>query len=775
MGKPSSDRVDTGFSLARRELLAAGCGLFIGFSTARPVFAQAVSPAGPPSPAGAARPVGPSPDQLDSFLALRPDGRFVAYFGKIDVGQGLDVAIAQIVAEELDVPISAVDVVQGDTRFTTNQGGASASTGVGYGGKTLRYAAAEARRVLVERAAQRLNAKPEELDVRDGIVFLSSRPESRAAYRDLSGKFETTLEWNGKNGNPLFSRGRAEPKSPSKYRLVGTTVPRADIRANVFGLQDYVTDVRVDGMLHARVIRPPVIGAQPQSVERGSVAGIPGVQVVHVKGVVAVLAPREWDAIRAADQLVVNWTQPKPPLPAQDTLYDHIARAPVTKRAEAKVEGDVSAALATADKVIEARYEWPFQSHASMGGACALADVRADEVTIWTATQKPHFARDGVAALLGRPPSQVRAIWMRGPGSYGRNDAGDAALEAAFLSREVGRPVRLQYTRAQGTGWDPKGPASIHLCKAGLSADGAVMGVDILNRGFSRLEVLMNESDPRDTLVGQLLGLGTNPMNLFGIAEEDYSFPAVRHAWETVAPLQAEASPLRCSHLRTPLGPQNIFAAESFVDELALATGSDPVAFRLRYQRDERAIAVIKAAAAKFGWREGVSGARIDRNAALVRGRGFAFGRSHGSFCALAVEIEVDRASGTIRPVRFAVGHDCGLIINPGNLDLTIEGNIIQGLSRALLEEVTFDTNQVTSVDWETYPILDVMQTPDRIDIVQINRPDVPSTGAGETATAPVAAVLANALHDATGIRLRRAPLTRERVLAALREPEVPA
>ena len=746
--------------LSRRQLLQAGGALLVSFAAAPPLQAAAAAIGRPAL----------TPDQLDSFIALQSDGTAIAFFGKMDPGQGVDVAIGQIVAEELDLPADAVQVIQGDSARTVNQGGASGSTGVEKGGVTLRYAAAEARRILIERAALRLGLPPEQLATENGAVFAPGAPARRVLYKDLlgDGYFETALQWNGQMGNDLLARGRAEPKKPSEYKIVGQSVPRTDIRNNVFARQTYVTDVRLPGMLHARMIRPPAVGAEPQSIDEASVKDIPGVRIVHERGLLAVLAEKEWNAIRAAQALRVTWTRPVEPLPDQAQLHDYLRSAPALAHKDEFVKGDIRTGLSDAAKTVSAIYEWPFQSHASMGGACAVADVRPDGVTFWTGTQKPHYAQQGVAKLLGVPVETVRAIWTRGPGSYGRNDAGDAAMDAAYLSRAVGRPVRVQYMRDQGTGWDPKGPPSVHLCTAAFDAAGRVVGFRFLSRGISRIDITPNESDPRDTLAGQLLGRGQNAHQAFGAPTETYIFEHQVRAWETVAPLVQNASPLRTSHLRDPVGPQINFASESFIDELAAAAGIDPVAFRLGYLTDARAVAVIKAAAEKFGWqaRPGFPHPPGD-GGDIVRGRGMALAQRSDTLCAAMVEIEVNRATGDVRPVRWAVAHDCGLIINPHNLTLTIEGNIIQGSSRALMEEVTYDRNMVTSLDWTSYPILDITQTPDRIDIVTIDRPELPAAGAGEASTRPVAAAIGNAIFDATGIRLRRAPFTPERVKAA--------
>jgi len=751
----------TSGELNRRDLLKAGGAIIVAFAASgHAVGYGAVGDR-------AARPP-LEPDQLDSFIAISRDGRCTAFFGKVDVGQGVQVAIAQIVAEELDVPLSAVDVVLGDTEKTVDQGGTSGSYAISRGGQTLRYAAAEARRILVDRAAARLRGKAADIETAAGRAWIRGSSESTVSYGELvgTGYFGTQLNWNGQLGNRLEARGQALPKDTNLYTIVGTSPKRQDIADNVFGNQAYVTDVRISDMLHARVIRPPIAGAIAVSIDTGSIAQFPNTRVVHEKGLVAVLAEREWDALRASEVLGIVWSDAPAPFPGQDQLYHYLASAPTEATG-----GDVDDAKAieitlAAGRVIEATYEWPFQSHASMAGACCLANVTPDVVQIWSSTQKPHAARLGVAGLLGVPISRVRVTWMRGPGSYGRNDAGDAALEAAYLSRAVGRPVRLQYTRAQATGWDPKAPASIHRCRGVLGEDGSVSSLSILSRGFSRMDVAPAESDPRDTLVGQLLGMGKNSRAAFAVAEEPYEPSHKKLAWQTVKPFLTNASPLRTAHFRDPTGLQNNFASESFWDELAHEAGADPVEFRLRHLKEARAVAVLREAAKTFGWTPRTANPNLTHT--RLRGQGIALGCRYDTVCAAAVEIEVDRATGQIKPLRWAVAHDCGLIINPANLKLVIEANIIQATSRSLLEEVLFDENNVTSVNWNSYPIADVSIVPDSIDIALIDRRDVPPGGAGEPASRPVPAALANALFDATGARLRRAPLTPARVKAAL-------
>jgi CO/xanthine dehydrogenase Mo-binding subunit len=748
-------------NISRRSLLGSGGALVITLADPLTASAQDGEKGAPP--------VGPAPDQLDSWLAVRQDGTVVAFFGKMDPGQGVDVAIRQIVADELDVAVERVAIVMGDSARTVNQGGGSGSTGVERGGITLRYAGAEARSVLLNLAARHLGVPLDALRVRDGTVFVTTEPARQVSYAELIGErhFAVPMQWNGIYGNGLIARGRAEPKRPDQYRIVGTSVPRTDIREKVFARHQFVTDIRLPGMLHARMIRPTVAGSVPSDVDANSIADIPGARMVWKQGFLGVAAPREWDAVRAARTLRVIWSQTTPPFPDNTALYEHMRAAMPIARAEPMKEGDADAAIASAPKIIAAEYEWPFQSHASMGPACAVVDARPDSATVWTGTQKPHFAATGVARILGLKPAEVRAIWVRGAGSYGRNDAGDAAMDAAVMSRSLGAPVRVQYTRDEATGWDPKGPASIHRARAGIDADGKVVGFRFESRGFSRTDIATTESDPAHSLAGQLMGMALTPTQQFGIPTEPYRFPAQTRSWETIPPLSDRASPLRTSHLRDPVGPQLGFASECFIDELAHATGADAVAFRLDYLQDRRAIAAIAACAERFGWQPRIAASQ--RSAGTVcTGRGFAYAQRGQTIVALAVEVEVNTITGRVWPRRWTVAHDCGLVINPRGLRLCIEGNIVQGSSRALREEVTFNRGMVTSLDWVSYPILQLSDVPTTIDIVLLDRPTLAPSGAGEASIRPVAAAIGNAVFDATGIRLRRAPLTAERVKAAL-------
>ena len=750
----------TQFSIDRRSLFKGAGALIVSIGIPGAVAtAEIGSTVKPPL----------SPDRLDSWLAVKADGDVVAYFGKMDMGQGVDVAIAQIVADELDVPFERVSIVMGDTAWTVNQGGASGSTGIQKGGIPLRNAAAEARRMLVELASQRLGVPAERLEVTDGVVIVTGDPARKLSYGELIGGryFDLPMTWNGKIGNDLLAEGQAKPKPPSAYKIVGQSPPRFDVPAKVFGKLDYVTDIKVPGMLHGRMIRPLVAGALPVAVDDGSVRDLPGVRVIRNKGFIGIVTEREWDAVQAAERLHVTWSEAVPPFPEMAALYDHIRQASVVKREVQVATGEIDPAFANAARIVEAEYEWPFQSHASMGPACAVVDAQADGATLWTGSQKPHFARDGVARALGLPQDKVHGIWVPGPGSYGRNDAGDAGIDAALLSKAVGRPVRVQGMRYEGHGWDPKGPASIHRARAALDKDGLVIGYVLESKGFSRIDIDTNESDPSYSLAGQLMGLPLKSLQGFGVPTESYGFANKQLAWETIAPLLERASPLRTAHLRDPVGPQIQFASESFIDEIAAAIGSDPLAFRLRYLKAPRDIAVVKAAAERAQWDPRPS-PRPDRSGDTLSGRGIAYAQRSGAVVAIVAEVEIDRRSGKVWARKFTVAHDCGLIVNPDGLRRCIEGNVVQGTSRALSEEVAFDRAKVTSTDWLSYPILDITEAPEAVDIVLINRPELPPAGAGESSIRPVAAALANAVFDATGVRLRRAPLTPQQLKPAL-------
>jgi len=758
-------KIEKQTQFSRRAVLMAGGAVVV--SVGLPIGLDTVLGIGEAYAQGTKPPL--TPDQLSSFIAVNADGTVSAFFGKMDMGQGVFVAIGQMVAEELDVPFKAVKVIMGDTATSVNQGGASGSTGIQLGGKQMRVAAAEARRVLVEMAAQKLGLPADQLTVTDGVVHARGDATKKASYAELIGGryFNVELAWNKETGNTLYAPGKAVPKKPSEYKIVGQPIKREDVAPKVFCQEDFCTDVKVPGMVHGRVIRPAIAGAVPVKVDESSIKDIPGAKVVWDKAFLGVVADKEWDAIQAMQKLKVEWSKVEPPFPAQAALYDHIRKAPVRKRAEeGKPTGNVEEAFKTAARVIEAEYEWPFQSHAAMGPACATVEIKDGFVTCWTGSQKPHFVRNGISDTIGVPLEKIHVKWVVGPGSYGRSDADDAAMDAAVMAKAVGRPVRLQYMRDQGTGWDPKGPASIHRARAAIDANGKVVAYDFLSKGFSRIDVNTNGGAAHDTLAGQVLDVPLKSGDGFGVPAESYEFEHKRTAWETIPPLLDRASPLRSAHLRDPVGPQIHFASESFMDEIASALNADPVEFRLRHVKDPRDIAVIKAAAEKAGWQPR-SSPRKDQTGTKVSGRGFAYSQRNGTRVAMVAEVDVDRSSGKIFARKFVVAHDCGQIINPDGLTHAIEGNIVQGVSRTLWEEVKFDNKSVTTVDWLTYPILDITETPEQVDVVLINHPELPPTGAGEPSMRPLSAAVANAIFDATGVRIRRVPFSPAHVKAA--------
>ena len=600
------------------------------------------------------------------------------------------------------------------------------------------------------------------------MVSTLGNGSQKVTYAELIGGqyFHQQLTWNKQYGNPLAVKGAAEPKKHTEYKVVGKTFPQKIITEKVMGRQQYITDFKVAGMVHARVVRPLNAGCALLSVDETSIKHIPGARVVHEQNFLAVVADKEWDAVRAAEALKATWSNQCDPFPPMAQLHDHIRRAPVAQKETPVSRGNVDEAFKSAAKTIEAEYEWPLQSHASMGPACAVADMTGDTPRLWTGSQKPHYGRSGCARLTGIPIEKMRATWIPGPGSYGRNDAGDCALDAALISKTIGKPVRVQYMRHDGTAWDPKSPAAVYRGRACLDTAGNVTAYDFQAKGFSRQDVIQLEGDPKDTLAGQFTRFAPKGIHVFQTPAEAYTFENKRCGWETIPAMLERGSPLRTAHMRDPLGPETHFASESFIDELAQAVGTDAVAFRLKYLTRARDVAIIKAAAEKANWKSNERGSRGKGD--VMRGRGFAYTERSGTVVALVAEVEVDRRTGRIWAKKFWCAHDCGQIINPGSMRNVIEGNIVHATSRTLFEEVKFDKNQVLSVDWATYPILELADTPESIEIALIDHPEMAPQGAGEPSHRTVPAAIANAIYDATGVRMRKVPITAERMKAAL-------
>jgi nicotinate dehydrogenase subunit B len=756
-------------TVSRREFVKDAGGLLIGFSLADSAVLPRVWAAASPETIAS-----PSPSRLDSWLRIDKEGIVHVFTGKPEIGMGVGTAYAQIVAEELDVPLDHVVLVMGDTASTTNQGGVGGSTSIMLGSKPLRNAAANARYLLTQLASRRLGVSADELEVIDGVVRVKGDPTKSVSYADLAsaGDLNDALKVSGE-GFSLNVEGPGKPKDPSTYTIVGKPAPRVDLSPKILGHFKYVTDVRVPGMLHGRVIRPSGVGATFVSVDESSAKAIPGFVKTVVKGnFVGVVAENEWAAIQAAKALKVKWTEPKQAFPEQKDLYTYMRSAPLKASKETLKRGDAAAALSNAAKKVEASYEFPFQSHATMGPGCAVADVHRDGITtVWSGGQKPHDLQKGFAELLRVPIDTVRVVWEEDAGSYGRPGFEDAAADAVLLSEAAGKPVRVQWMREDMTAWGTKGPAVLCDLAAALDAQGQATAVQFTSRAFSGGETHFRPGDAGNYLGAQLTGIpnttGVDEFAQWGVEAPPYDFQNVLATAHVIPAFYDSASPLRTTHLRDPEGPATSFAVESFMDEIAAAAGADPIEFRLKHLGDSRAKAVLTAAAQKAGWDTRPSPKKGGAGD-IATGRGVGLSTRNGTYVGTVAEVEVNRKTGAVRVTRFVCAHDCGLIINPEALRTTIEANLIQSLGRGLKEEVTFDRSNVTSVDWITYPVARASDVPDRVEIVLINHPELPSSGAGEPSSRATAAAIANAVFDATGARVRQAPLTATRVKAVL-------
>jgi nicotinate dehydrogenase subunit B len=754
--------------LSRREFVKDTGGLLIGFSLADAAVLPQVL-------AGAEGTDKPSPNRLDAWLRIDRDGNVHVFTGKSEIGMGVETGFAQIVAEELDVPVNRIIFVMGDTATTADQGGVGGSTSIAMGSKPLRNVGATARAVLLRLAAKNLGVSPEELQVREGIVSVKADPARKISYAELaaSGDLDDALKVSGE-GFALNVEGLGKPKDPSSYTVVGQPVPRVDIAPKILGKWQYITDVRVPGMLHGRAIRPAGVGAKLMGVDDSAAKKVPGyVQTVTKGNFVGVVADNEWAAIRSAKALRVNWSAPQPLFPEQKDLYQHMRSAAPKVTKETVKKGDAAGLLASATKKLQSSYETPYQSHATMGPGCAVADIHTDGLsTIWSGGQKPHALQKGFAELLRVPLDKVRVIWVEDAGSYGRPGFEDTAADAVLLSQAVGKPVRVQWSRADMTAWGSKGPAVVYDLAAAIDERGEISAVEFTSRAFSGGEVHFQPSDAGNYLGAQLSGVpntgGVDEFAQWGVQAPPYVFPNIHAVSHVISGFYEAGSPLRTTHLRDPEGPQTSFAVESFIDELAAATGADPIELRMRHLDNARAKAVLTAVAEKAGWERRPSPKSNKNSGDVVTGRGVGLSTRGGTYVGTVAEVEVNRRTGAVRVTRLVCAHDCGLIINPEALRGTIAANLIQSMSRGMKEEVTFDRSNVTSVDWTTYPIARAQDVPAQVDIVLINHPELPPNGAGEPSSRATAAAIANAIFDATGARVRQTPLTPARVKAAL-------
>jgi nicotinate dehydrogenase subunit B len=728
--------------ITRREFLKCAGALVVAFGLPVELKAQ-TAPVAKPSD-------GPlPPNQLDSWLMVHKDGSVTVMTGKVELGTGVSTSLRQIVADELDCPFEKITWIQGDTANTVDQAPTFGSQTIKRGGSQLRQAAAEAKATLVSLAATRLGVSVENLTVARGIVSVRDDTKKQVSYADLLG------------GNSFGTEvtGKIKPKNPSTYTVVGKPVPRVDIPAKATGEHIYVQNFRLPGMFHGRIVRPPAVGAKLVSVDESSIRDVPGLVKVVVKGnFVGVVCEREEQAIRAAREIRVTWQDPKA-LPAMSELYEALRKIPSTDKSAANL-GDVDVALAGSAKTFKANYHWPYQLHASIGPSCGVADVKGDSATIWSGTQGAHQLRPTIAQLLGIAAANVRVIFTEASGCYGHNGADDAAADAAILSQAVGRPVRVQWMRYDEHGWEPLGPAMVMEVRGGLDAQGNVVAWDY--HVWTPTHSSRPNGSAGSLLAGSLVGMSAGTPNQSGAdrnANHTYTFKNNR-----VMVHWLNSSPLRASALRGLGSPQNTFANESFMDELGAASGADPVDFRLRYLSDPRAKAVLEAVAKRAGWTSRPS-AQARQQTDIKSGRGVAFVQYDRTeaYVAAVADVEVNPMDGKVRVQRVFIAHDCGLIINPDGLRNQIEGNVMQATSRTLNEEVRFDRSMVTSLDWTGYPILKFSEVPDVI-IEMINRPDQPAVGAGEATNSAIPAAIANAIFDATGIRLRTVPFTPERV-----------
>jgi nicotinate dehydrogenase subunit B len=732
---------------------------------------------------------GPYPDidflQLDSWIAIRPDNTATFFVGKTDLGQGTGTAFRQIMSDELDIAFENTTCVMGSTDNTPDQGGSGGSDALQTDGYPMRRVAAEARRVLLEMGARHLGVPVSMVAVSGGVITTTKgdTAEQSVTYGELIGgrKFNVTL--SGRNVDA--TTGKAPLKPVQELKNVGRSPRRDDIPAKVDGTQRWAVDMKVPGMLHARHVRPPLAGATLKAIDESSVKDVPGlVKVVSRGNYVAVVCEREEQAIRAARQLKVEWTPPaEAPFPASEDLFAYLRTTAPASSGEPVVVGDVAAAMAGAATTMAAEYEVPFQGHTAFGPAHAMADPSNGQLTIYSNDMKSYGLRSGVAQFLKIPRDKVRVVWMQGPQAYGRTAADDAGFEAAFLATELNRPVRVQWSRQEETAWDTKGPAYLVSMQGGLDAKGQLVALEYHARAADFNHVGYNEPDT--VLIAQLMGTRKTPARgRASFPSDKYEIPNRRMAGSVIPMPLAWESPIRMGNLRDPDGPQVTFASESFIDELAAAAKADPIAFRLalleRGTADDagfkraRSIACVKAAAETFGW-ESRPSPKSRAAGEVATGRGVAYAYRSETVAVQIVEVDVNRRTGRVWVKRIACAHDCGLVINPDALTRTLEGGMLHSVSRALFEEARFDRQKMLTVDWVTSPTMTHADVPERIDIVHVNgdpnpnRPDLRHYGAGETVCKPMLAAVANAIFDATGVRLRRVPFTAARVLAALK------
>src|SRR3954451_483424 len=699
----------------------------------------------------------------ETFVRITADGSVTAYNGHVDLGTGIRTALGQIVAEELDVSFARLVVVLGDTATVPNQGATIASETIQITAVPLRKAAAQARHFLIARAAERLELPAADLRIEDGLV--RGHDNRSVSYGELIGGETIRLE--------LADDVAVKPVGD--YAIVGQSMPRVDLPAKATGELTFVHDIRVSGMLHGRVVRPPYagvdagpfVGTSLISVDESSVRDIPGIMtVVRIGDFVGIVTEREENAIRAAEQLAVSW-QPTPELTDLADVENALRANPSTPRTLID-KGDVDAAIAGAAKPMQRTYVWPYQMHASIGPSCAVADFQDGNIRVWSGTQNPHLLRADLSLLIERPESDIEVIRLEAAGCYGRNCADDVTADALLLSRAVGRPVRVQLTREQEHAWEPKGAAQLIDVNGGLNAEGGVAAYDLATR---------YPSNAAPTLALLLTGRISPKADVLQMGDRTaippYDYDHMRVVAHDMAPI------VRASWFRGVSALPNTFAHESYIDEAATEAGIDPIEYRLRYLRDQRAVDLVHAVAERAGWTP--RPVRQEKDGEIVHGRGFAYALYvHSKFpgygaawSAWVTDVAVNKSTGEVSVTRVVAGQDSGLMITPDGVRHQIHGNVIQSTSRALMEEVSFERGAVAAREWGAYPIITFPDIPN-IDVLMLPRQDQPPLGVGESASVPSAAAIANAIFDATGVRFRELPFTPERILAGLRGGQPP-
>jgi nicotinate dehydrogenase subunit B len=767
---------------SRRGFLKHAGALVVGFSMAGDRRLAAQNPIDPTGLVDAT--------QVDSWISIAADESITAYSGKIEFGQGFSTVQTQLIAEELFVPLSRIKIILGDTGFTPDQGvtSGSQSTVAEFRPGGLRQALDTARDALFQLASQQLDAPTSQLTVRDGVFSVKGGdPSNQVSYGQLL---------QGKRFN-LTLNSTTVPKDPRNYTVLGTSVPRIDLPRKATGQFQYVQHVRLPGMLHGKVVRPPVVGAKVVSVDKSSVDGLFGgkVQVIVKNDFVGVVADTEWNAIQAAKMLAVTWSEGDK-LPDQNSLYTWMQQQS-SEDSFTVNSGDTDQALTRAARIVTAQYLYPFQMHGALASSCAVADVQGGSgsranAKIWSATQGVYPQRDSVAVILGIPKANVRVIFVEGSGCYGLNGNDSVSFDAALLSQAVGKPVRVQYSRRdEMTSGESFGPAHVANLSAGVDGSGQMIVWNF--EGWSLTKGNRpNATTPGNIISGALAGFSTPPL-VPSAAEPPTTFSNNDNAAAaylrggvggnvpggtgTIASEKVLnhliASPFFTGPLRSPERLQNTFANESFMDEVAAAVFVDPVQYRLRHLSNSRLIDVLNAAANAANWETRPSPKPGNPKTGVVTGRGVSCVLYEGNngYSAMVAEVSVDQDAGTITVIRLVASQDSGPVSNPDGLRNQMEGGALQGLSRVLREEVQWSaaSGAITSFDWRTYPVLEFGDPLPEIVTVVLNPLDVPQLGAGECTITTVAAAIGNAVFDATGTRLRQAPFTPARVLVALR------